>query len=234
VQAALSLRTMGAAEVAPDVQAHLALNGMARLAVEAAKRRASGQGVAGRNRPTAALASEQERQLAGALLNGAVQLRENGVRAGGCGGGGGVWPLPNCALRCVEAGEELLLQQGQESVRLQSSRADVEAARRRLLVLLRDGMMLLGHWPHESSEKTPSPNWIMVFKRLMAVANEATRLDPHSGDKLQNLLAMEALASPSLDIASVQARLGVPPRRPEVTAWPNNTQCLWLNQNFNR
>ncbi len=225
---------MGAAEVAPDVHAHQALNGMARLAVEAAKRRASGVGVAGRNRSaTEVLASEQERQLAGALLNGAVQLRENGVRGGGRGGAGGVWPLPNCALRCVEAAEELLRQQVQESVRLQSSRADVEAARR-LLVLLRDGMMLLGHWPHESSEKTPSPNWIMVFKRLMAVANEATRLDPHSSDNLQNLLAMEALASPSLDIAAVQARLGVPPRRPEVTAWPNNTQCLWLNQNFNR
>jgi hypothetical protein len=223
---------MGAAEVAPDVQAHQALNGMARLAVEVARRRASG---AGRNRPAIeAFVSEQERQLAGALLNGAVQLRENGVRGGGGGGAGGVWSLPNCALKCVEAAEELLLrQQGQESVRLQRSRADVEAARR-LLVLLRDAMMLLGHWPHESSQKTPSPDWVMVFQRLMAVANEATRLDPHSSDNLQNLLAMEALASPSLDIAAVQARLGVPPRRPEVTAWPNNTQCLWLNQNFNR
>jgi hypothetical protein len=46
------------------------------------------------------------------------------------------------------------------------------------MMLLRDGMMLLGHWPHDSSETQPSPDWHKAFQAIMGIAARMNELHP--------------------------------------------------------
>ena len=204
-----SMVRMGSTDVAPDIYAHMALNGMARLAAESSRRRAN---PASRVLPI-------DSHVKGALLNAAVQLREGGVRrpleaSPEVASGIDTWDIPTTAFKCVEAAGAQLQDAGSAGAGMQ-----------RVMVLLRDGMALLGHWPHEPEAAQPSQQWQEVYKMLFDVAARADLQNPNSRYMtipIQTLLVSEALLIDTPTRASEEACLGAPHRRAQSMAWPTH------------
>ena len=169
--AAHDIASRGKAEHAPDLHAYMAVQGMARLACEASRRSAAGSSVVlplGSSTPPLPI----DAQVHGALANATVQLRAGGVRRRDLLAGArvDVWDLRTTAEQCAEAAEEQLQAEllGKEGPDRRSE-MEQRAGRQRLLELLRDGMTILGHWPHERDETQPSAAWQDVYSRLMRV-----------------------------------------------------------------
>lgn len=208
-----SLVRMGSTDVAPDIYAHLALNGMARLAAESSRRRAN---PANRVLPI-------DSHLKGTLLNAAVQLREGGVRrpleaSPEIAPGLDTWDIPTTAFKCVEAADAQLQDAS-------SASAGMQRVRQSVMMLLRDGMALLGHWPHEPEAAQPSQQWQEVYKMLLDVAARADHQNPNSRYTtipIQTLLVSEARLIDTPTRALEEACLGAPHRRAQSMAWPTH------------
>lgn len=226
-----NMSRMGGADLAPDIYAHMALNGLARISSEASRRRMN---------PASTLLPI-DLQVKGSLLNATVQLREGGVRRP-CDAVPGLgttvesmqaWDIPTTARECVKAADDQL-----RDAAGALPKSEMQRRRQRLLTLLRDGMAMLGHWPHDPGAAEPSREWREVYGQLLDVAARADDLDPYSRHinvRIHALLLSEAGLIDSQGQISEEAWLGAPHRHPHSMAWPTTSvQYSFARQNVSR